>query len=111
MGYMIRHWRGQFGILHSFILNAVIPYVAIVYALVWLQPDMVIGIALFALFFIWAAVGTIRSCLHALRSWRSNAAGALSATLVLAVVVLVCFLAVEDVWRLVGTSRRIGLQQ
>jgi hypothetical protein len=101
MRYLIHHWRGQFGLLHAFLINTVLIYVALVFCLLWLGRitalPVLLGIAIFFIWFVWALVGTARSSLHAIANWRTNRAAALSAIVLLLLLAGVVYLVWLDV--------------
>ena len=71
--YVVTHWRGKLSLGISFFLNALLAYVILVSLIMGLDRlvpggfPVWLGMTIFALWFVWAIVGTVRCALRALR--------------------------------------------
>lgn len=114
-GYIVRHWRGQHGILWSTIVNGLLAYLAVVFALLGAAAALrgsgtvgglavMSGLAAFAVVMVWSLVGICRSAFRTIRAPETGIAlkAVAIAALVLVVVVVVAIL--NDVRFLLGVG-------
>jgi len=68
--YVLAHWRGRLSLARSFWINGVAGYLVILALLLGTTSvlPVLVGIAIFGLFFVWSTVGIARSALAVVRS-------------------------------------------
>ncbi len=100
--YILAYWRGEQGLLKSFLINGVLIYFILVARLVSLGQVAnsavltFVGVAIFVFWMIWACVGNfrcgIRNTLNQANHWRSRLGG----VIVVISVLLVAFFSIKE---------------
>ena len=106
--FLITHWRGQYSVFRSLFVNSVGGYLLIslmsvvCFRLFGASKELLIAVMCIQLIFVlYAAIGTIRSSVRALRAFKSQTVlDKLSVIVVAVLTMYICYALYNDIQRL-----------
>jgi hypothetical protein len=102
--YIVAHWRGEQGLFRSFFINGTVAYLILVLVLVFLGNHIAtpvwVGLAVFLIWEIWAAVGIFRCGLRYARDQRRSVLVRFAGSGAILGDLAMVYFTIADVWRL-----------